>query len=83
MYCIYNIKRGSEHLKHHGKSTQKRYKFDAGKKYVKCNGNVPKMEPKWEPKSAENRKHMRKIINKSMQKKTSKTGTRGGRVDLV
>ena len=65
-YCIYNIKRGSEHLKHHGKSTQNRYKFDAGKKYVKCKGNVPKMEAKWEPKSGENRKHMRKIYKQNL-----------------
>ena len=49
-YCIYNIKLRSEHIKHHGKSTQNRYKIDAGKKYVKSKGNVPKMEAKWEPK---------------------------------
>jgi len=48
-YCIYNIKRGSEHQKHHGKSTQNRYKIDTGNKYVKSKGNVPKMDPNGNP----------------------------------
>ena len=51
---------------HVEKSTQNRYKIDAGNQYVKGKENVPKTEAKWEPKSGENRKHMRNIYKQNL-----------------